>query len=166
MSTASNKRKALDDDDDDNDAHGSTTGEHLPVRALQGPANGHKRIMTVSSASCLPACLPSSFVTLPGFVKHPLSCVFASFSPSCTHRSERPLTQPPSQDSNMDLEGPAPNAVDKPKHDMDGTIDESLYSRQLYVLGHEAMKRMGASHVLVAGLRGLGVEIGKSQPIG
>ena len=39
-------------------------------------------------------------------------------------------------------------------------IDESLYSRQLYVLGHEAMKRMGSSHVLIAGLRGLGVEIG------
>lgn len=42
-----------------------------------------------------------------------------------------------------------------------GDIDESLYSRQLYVLGHEAMKRMGSSHVLVAGLRGLGVEIGE-----
>ncbi|KAK4226369.1 hypothetical protein QBC38DRAFT_510470 [Podospora fimiseda] len=28
-------------------------------------------------------------------------------------------------------------------------IDESLYSRQLYVLGHEAMKRMGASNVLI-----------------
>ena len=41
-----------------------------------------------------------------------------------------------------------------------GDIDESLYSRQLYVLGHEAMKRMGSSHVLIAGLRGLGVEIG------
>lgn len=43
-----------------------------------------------------------------------------------------------------------------------GDIDESLYSRQLYVLGHEAMKRMGASHVLVVGLRGLGVEIAKN----
>lgn len=42
-----------------------------------------------------------------------------------------------------------------------GDIDESLYSRQLYVLGHEAMKRMSSSHVLIAGLRGLGVEIGK-----
>ena len=41
-----------------------------------------------------------------------------------------------------------------------GEIDESLYSRQLYVLGHEAMKRMGSSHILIAGLRGLGVEIG------
>ena len=41
-----------------------------------------------------------------------------------------------------------------------GEIDESLYSRQLYVLGYEAMKRMSSSHVLVAGLRGLGVEIG------
>ncbi|KAL9030480.1 MAG: hypothetical protein Q9196_001398 [Gyalolechia fulgens] len=43
-----------------------------------------------------------------------------------------------------------------------GDIDESLYSRQLYVLGHEAMKRMGSSHVLIAGLRGLGVEIAKN----
>ncbi|KAH6895639.1 hypothetical protein B0T10DRAFT_478533 [Thelonectria olida] len=41
-------------------------------------------------------------------------------------------------------------------------IDESLYSRQLYVLGHEAMKRMGASNVLVVGLKGLGVEISKN----
>ncbi|KAI5479371.1 ubiquitin-activating enzyme E1 [Pseudohyphozyma bogoriensis] len=41
-------------------------------------------------------------------------------------------------------------------------IDESLYSRQLYVLGHEAMKRMATSHVLVIGLSGLGVEIAKN----
>ncbi len=42
-------------------------------------------------------------------------------------------------------------------------IDESLYSRQLYVLGHEAMRRMGASNVLISGLRGLGVEIGSKK---
>lgn len=41
-------------------------------------------------------------------------------------------------------------------------IDESLYSRQLYVLGHEAMKRMSASNVLIVGLRGLGVEVAKN----
>lgn len=41
-------------------------------------------------------------------------------------------------------------------------IDESLYSRQLYVLGHEAMKRMGASNVLIVGLKGLGVEVAKN----
>lgn len=41
-------------------------------------------------------------------------------------------------------------------------IDESLYSRQLYVLGHEAMKRMGASNILIAGVKGLGVEIAKN----
>lgn len=39
-------------------------------------------------------------------------------------------------------------------------IDESLYSRQLYVLGHEAMRKMKASDVLISGLGGLGVEIG------
>ncbi|KAI9675170.1 MAG: hypothetical protein M1829_003530 [Trizodia sp. TS-e1964] len=41
-------------------------------------------------------------------------------------------------------------------------IDESLYSRQLYVLGHEAMKRMSSSNILIAGLKGLGVEIAKN----
>ena len=34
-------------------------------------------------------------------------------------------------------------------------------TRRRYVLGHEAMKRMGASNVLIAGLKGLGVEIGR-----
>lgn len=42
-------------------------------------------------------------------------------------------------------------------------IDESLYSRQLYVLGEEAMKKMNASSALIVGLRGIGVEIGKAS---
>ncbi|KAL8916502.1 MAG: hypothetical protein Q9208_008480 [Pyrenodesmia sp. 3 TL-2023] len=61
------------------------------------------------------------------------------------------------QGNNMDVDG---SAVDVGQL-KNGDIDDSLYSRQLYVLGHEAMRRMGASHVLVAGLRGLGVEIGR-----
>uniref|UniRef100_A0A4W6CYN3 E1 ubiquitin-activating enzyme n=1 Tax=Lates calcarifer TaxID=8187 RepID=A0A4W6CYN3_LATCA len=43
-----------------------------------------------------------------------------------------------------------------------GEIDEGFYSRQLYVLGHEAMQRMGTASVLIAGMRGLGVEIAKN----
>lgn len=43
-----------------------------------------------------------------------------------------------------------------------GVIDEGFYSRQLYVLGHEAMHRMGTADVLIAGMRGLGVEIAKN----
>ena len=39
-------------------------------------------------------------------------------------------------------------------------IDEGLYSRQLYVLGHEAMRKMNSTNVLIAGAGGLGVEIG------
>ncbi|KAL8287622.1 hypothetical protein RQP46_003480 [Phenoliferia psychrophenolica] len=62
----------------------------------------------------------------------------------------------------MAAEGSA-MAVDTEETDK---IDESLYSRQLYVngyvLGHEAMKRMATSHVLVIGLSGLGVEIAKN----
>ncbi|EEP75519.1 ubiquitin-activating enzyme E1 1 [Uncinocarpus reesii 1704] len=51
------------------------------------------------------------------------------------------------------------STMEKIKH---GEIDESLYSRQLYVLGHEAMKRMGSSNVLIVGLKGLGTEIAKN----
>lgn len=43
-----------------------------------------------------------------------------------------------------------------------GEIDEGLYSRQLYVLGHEAMRRMAASDVLISGIGGLGVEVAKN----
>ena len=41
-------------------------------------------------------------------------------------------------------------------------VDEDLYSRQLYVMGHEAQKRLQSSNILIVGLRGLGVEIGRS----
>lgn len=45
-------------------------------------------------------------------------------------------------------------------------IDESLYSRQLYVLGHDAMRRMARSDVLISGLGGLGVEVAKNVILG
>ncbi|CAH2048911.1 unnamed protein product, partial [Iphiclides podalirius] len=45
-------------------------------------------------------------------------------------------------------------------------IDESLYSRQLYVLGHDAMRRMASSDVLISGLGGLGVEVAKNVILG
>lgn len=41
-------------------------------------------------------------------------------------------------------------------------IDESLYSRQLYVMGHEAQKKMAISSVLIIGCNGLGVEVAKN----
>ena len=41
-------------------------------------------------------------------------------------------------------------------------IDEGLYSRQLYVLGKEAMLKMQNANVLIIGLNGLGVEIAKN----
>uniref|UniRef100_A0A8C2B2E8 E1 ubiquitin-activating enzyme n=1 Tax=Cyprinus carpio TaxID=7962 RepID=A0A8C2B2E8_CYPCA len=52
------------------------------------------------------------------------------------------------------------------KNGNDAEIDEGLYSRQLYVLGHEAMKRMQISNILISGLRGLGVEIAKNVILG
>eukprot|EP00501_MAST-03F_sp_TOSAG23-6_P001867 GSMAST32.ASY1.ANO1.1945.1 assembled CDS len=48
--------------------------------------------------------------------------------------------------------------TDQREHD----VDEGLYSRQLYVMGHEAQRRMQGSDVLIAGLGGVGVEIAKN----
>lgn len=47
-----------------------------------------------------------------------------------------------------------------------GEIDEGLYSRQLYVLGHDAMRRMAQTDILISGLGGLGVEIAKNIILG
>jgi len=52
--------------------------------------------------------------------------------------------------------------VDEPKAGSAEGIDTDLYSRQLYVLGAEAMKRMMGSTVLIVGLNGLGVEVAKN----
>ncbi len=41
-------------------------------------------------------------------------------------------------------------------------IDEDLYSRQLYAIGHDAMEKMKKAHVLISGMSGLGVEIAKN----
>jgi len=41
-------------------------------------------------------------------------------------------------------------------------VDEKLYSRQLYVMGHEAQRRMMSSSCLMIGVSGLGVEIAKN----
>mmetsp|Transcript_2071 Transcript_2071/g.3691 ORF Transcript_2071/g.3691 Transcript_2071/m.3691 type:complete len:1061 (+) Transcript_2071:100-3282(+) len=43
-----------------------------------------------------------------------------------------------------------------------GEVDEKLYSRQLYVMGHEAQKRMMASRAVIVGVSGLGVEVAKN----
>ncbi|ADM11226.1 ubiquitin-activating enzyme E1 [Encephalitozoon intestinalis ATCC 50506] len=48
------------------------------------------------------------------------------------------------------------------KNNEEVEIDESLYSRQLYVVGKDAMKKMMNSRVLVMGLDGLGQEVAKN----
>jgi ubiquitin-activating enzyme E1 len=58
------------------------------------------------------------------------------------------------------------NNQNNSRNNQNGGIDEGLYSRQLYVLGHEAMHRMQASNVLISGMGGLGVEIAKNVVLG
>jgi len=53
-------------------------------------------------------------------------------------------------------------SIENNKNTNNTEIDESLYSRQLYVLGHDAMKTMAQSNVLISGMNGLGVEIAKN----
>ncbi|KAK5117376.1 hypothetical protein LTR62_005994 [Meristemomyces frigidus] len=85
------------------------------------------------------------------------------------HKKGKTMTDAGSTNSNgtggkMEVDAPTANLeqLKQAQETGNGEIDESLYSRQLYVLGHEAMKRMGSSHVLVVGMRGLGVEIAKN----
>jgi hypothetical protein len=54
------------------------------------------------------------------------------------------------------------NPTTEPMQVDEHEIDESLYSRQLYVLGKDAMTKMSKSNVLIIGLKGLGVEIAKN----
>src|SRR5438445_518807 len=42
------------------------------------------------------------------------------------------------------------------------SVDEGLYSRQLYVMGFEAQRKMAQSDVLLVGLNGLGIEVAKN----
>eukprot|EP00527_Entomoneis_sp_CCMP2396_P002422 CAMPEP_0198150574 /NCGR_PEP_ID=MMETSP1443-20131203/51491_1 /TAXON_ID=186043 /ORGANISM="Entomoneis sp., Strain CCMP2396" /LENGTH=409 /DNA_ID=CAMNT_0043815923 /DNA_START=29 /DNA_END=1255 /DNA_ORIENTATION=- len=53
-------------------------------------------------------------------------------------------------------------SADKMEATATAEVDEKLYSRQLYVMGHEAQRRMMASNALVIGVSGLGVEIAKN----
>lgn len=57
--------------------------------------------------------------------------------------------------SEMQVDSPTPGPEES-------KIDESLYSRQIYVLGKEAMLKMASSNVLIIGLKGLGLEISKN----
>lgn len=43
-----------------------------------------------------------------------------------------------------------------------GEIDEDLHSRQLAVYGRDTMRKMASAHILISGLRGLGIEIAKN----
>ena len=44
---------------------------------------------------------------------------------------------------------------------MTNEIDKSLYSRQLYVIGKEAMEALSRTSVLISGMTGLGIEVAK-----
>lgn len=53
------------------------------------------------------------------------------------------------------------NSQNKNENKNKTQIDESLYSRQMYVLGREAMEQMMNSNILISGLNGVGVELAK-----
>ena len=68
-----------------------------------------------------------------------------------------------SVEGDNDDERAAQNGQDAIMAQNEEKIDESLYSRQLYVLGEEAMKKMGKSSVLIAGLGATGVEVNREK---
>jgi ubiquitin-activating enzyme E1 len=52
------------------------------------------------------------------------------------------------------------------KNSSEADIDEGLYSQHLYMLGHETMKWLQTSSILVLGLWNLGMEIVKNIILG
>ncbi|XP_037374228.1 LOW QUALITY PROTEIN: ubiquitin-like modifier-activating enzyme 1 [Talpa occidentalis] len=93
----------------------------------------------------------------------------SSLPPSKKHCVSGPAPKPNSNCSSscsVMFKMPLAPTNEMPKKGNEADIDEGLYSRQLYVLGHEAMKHLQTSSVLVSGLRGLGVEIAKNIILG
>ncbi|RUS73735.1 hypothetical protein EGW08_018496 [Elysia chlorotica] len=94
----------------------------------------------------------------------------SSFRMSCGNGSppvKRARTDANSlQKSSQDKTANSVEMMSAQKNGNQEDIDESLYSRQLYVLGHEAMRKMAHSNVLIAGMGGLGVEIAKNVVLG
>lgn len=76
--------------------------------------------------------------------------------------SKNSINLPVQQQQNQHREQQQNNSSSMANGDLPQEIDEGLYSRQLYVLGHDAMRRMAASDVLISGLGGLGVEVAKN----
>ncbi|XP_017147936.2 ubiquitin-like modifier-activating enzyme 1 [Drosophila miranda] len=75
-------------------------------------------------------------------------------------------TTPSNSNSNRPTAGGSMAASNSNAAAAGGDIDESLYSRQLYVLGHDAMRRMANSDILLSGLGGLGLETAKNVILG
>lgn len=45
-------------------------------------------------------------------------------------------------------------------------VDENLYSRQIYVVGTDGMKKLSHTKILITGMSGLGLEIAKNLVLG
>lgn len=78
-------------------------------------------------------------------------------TPPAKRRRTDDGTDVDSSEKETDRENKSDSTGQKPPY-----IDESLYSRQLYVLGRDAVVRMAQSDVLISGLGGLGVEVAKN----
>jgi len=61
--------------------------------------------------------------------------------------------------TNQQMDSEPPAAAPSPPG---AAVDEKLYSRQLYVMGHEAQRRMMASRAVLVGVSGLGAEVAKN----
>ncbi|XP_058054330.1 ubiquitin-like modifier-activating enzyme 1 isoform X1 [Anopheles bellator] len=126
-----------------------------------------------------------SFVDPPAAKKRKLPSPTPSLTQPPEQPEQPPLQQPPLSSSPSRSECSAPSSAAAaavvvmatsnnngsapvPCENSSGAqeIDEGLYSRQLYVLGHDAMRRMARSDVLISGLGGLGVEVAKNVILG
>lgn len=97
---------------------------------------------------------------------HPLVCSFNSAEVSESSVDPPAAKKRKCQDLNTSQQPAAMANNGSTSRDTTAEIDESLYSRQLYVLGHDAMRRMATSDILISGIGGLGLEIAKNVILG
>ncbi|CEM18732.1 unnamed protein product [Vitrella brassicaformis CCMP3155] len=74
----------------------------------------------------------------------------------------KPLSSITDSTSISSHEPPSQQPAQRQQQQHDDDVDEGRYSRQLYVMGHAAQRKLSQASVLISGLEGPGVEVAKN----
>ncbi|XP_037956761.1 ubiquitin-like modifier-activating enzyme 1 isoform X2 [Teleopsis dalmanni] len=116
-----------------------------------------------AGSSAIVNTLNESGISTPSAVNKESERISSTSSGAVTNSNSKTGSSAKNSQTNTSM---ATNAFNAAGNNAGNDIDESLYSRQLYVLGHDAMRRMANSDILLSGLGGLGLEIAKNVILG